>query len=149
MPSGHLPVAQQRVYRWLMKKKLFGFFGAEIVTVLAVMMTFKLIESRVHAGLIAGTFFISLGLLIVGNGFKYSSLRKTATFYLGCIHLFGVALPMVGTRLLNLSADFSDVRIWGLPGPIFHKVSTWIFMAMMLTTLAEALLSLRNKKASL
>ena len=128
-----------------MKKKLFGFFGAEVITVLAVMITFKLIENRVHAGLIAGTFFISLGLLIVGNGFKHSQLRKTVTFYLGCIHLFGVALPMVGTRLLNLSADFSDVRIWGLPGPIFHKVSTWIFMVMMIATLAEGLLALKSK----
>jgi hypothetical protein len=129
-----------------MSKRLAILFLVEVIVVVAVMFIFKMIENRVHAGLVAGSVFIALGLLIVGNGLRSFEFRKTGTFYLGAIHLGLIALPMFLTRLLNLQTGFSELTVWGLPGPVFHKLSTWFYMLLMITTLAEAILK-RKKPA--
>jgi hypothetical protein len=86
------------------------------------------------AGAIAGGVFIALGVFIVSFAIKWRLLLGTATFWLGCAHLFLVALPMVVIRLLNAEEQFSQVRIWGLSGPLFHRVSTGLYLVLMIST---------------
>ena len=59
-----------------MGKRLALLLVIEVVVVIAVMLIFKMIENRVHAGLVAGSVFIALGLLIVGSGFRSPEFRR-------------------------------------------------------------------------
>lgn len=106
----------------------------EITVVVLVTITFRAIENRLVAGAIAGGMFIALGVFIVGFAVKWRAFLRTATFWLGCMHLFLVALPMVVIRLLNAEGQFSQDRIWGLSGPLFHRVSTGLYLTLMIST---------------
>jgi hypothetical protein len=41
---------------------------------------------------------------------------------------------MVITRFLHAGDAFADVRIWGLSGPLFHRLSGWVFACLILCT---------------
>ena len=92
------------------------------------------IENRLIAGMIAGAIFVALGIFILLVGMRFHSFRKTATYWAGCLHLFGSALPLLVTRLFNYSKGFEDILVLGLPGPVFHRVSTLIFLGLMIAT---------------
>lgn len=112
---------------------------AQVMTAGAVMVTFRLIESRLVAGFVAGSFFVLLGLVILAAGLRGLIPKRSPTFALGCVHLFAVALPMMVTRLMNLGVDFREVHVWGIPGPIFHQMSTQLYVVMMGVTAGEGL----------
>ncbi|MDX9731049.1 MAG: hypothetical protein RBT63_04700 [Bdellovibrionales bacterium] len=92
------------------------------------------LEQRL-AGLIAGTGFVFVGLYgaRVGWTWRHHGAFSIAVLVLALIHLFGVALPMLGFRILSWDEPFSKVAVWGLSGPEFHKLSTrfygiWMFV---------------------
>ena len=117
-----------------MKTLFLRFFAVEVAIVVVVGVLFSVIPDKVTAGLIAGSFFVAIGAWIGVAGLRQPSLRRTPTFALALVHLFLSALPMLLTRILNRAALFEDVRIWGLPGPVFHNVSTGIYFALMAAT---------------
>lgn len=117
-----------------MKQTYLKFLIAELFVIATAIASFRFISERILAGAIAGTFFSALGFWIVFTGLRNNSVRRSATFWCGCVHLFGVALPMMITRLLNHRLEFRDVAIWGLPGPAFHQLSTAIYFLLLLTT---------------
>jgi hypothetical protein len=117
-----------------MKNLYRGFLIAEILVIFAVSVIFKLVPDKLVAGAVAGTIFVLIGIWIVTSGFRNSFVRKSPTFVLGCVHLFVVALPMMITRLMNYAAKFEDVRILGMPGPMFHHLSTVVYFLMMIAT---------------
>ena len=115
-------------------KRYFGFLlFFELVVIGLVVGAFKLIPERLVAGAVAGTIFVLLGLFIVRSGWK-DRTKRTASFWMGCVHLFGSSLPLMITRLLNSSGSFEQVDVLGLPGPVFHRVSTTIYLVMMAAT---------------
>jgi hypothetical protein len=124
-----------RFYAWLL--------AVEFLVVAAAPVIFTTIESRLLAGMLAGSIFVALGVFIVMIGLQNRAFRKGPTFWAGCLHLFGSALPLLITRLINYSSGFEDVRVLGLPGPVFHKVSTGVFAILMLATVIDLV---RSKK---
>jgi uncharacterized YccA/Bax inhibitor family protein len=130
----------QRIYR--------NFFFVEIAVIIAVTAVFKAIPERIVAGAVAGTMFVLLGLVIVGWGLKLPAVRRTPTFFAGLIHLFGSALPLMVTRFLNSAAVFEDVRVLGLPGPVFHQVSTFIYLGLMAATVFDWVRAHRAARAA-
>ena len=96
------------------------------------------LEQRV-AGLIAGSGFIFVGLYGVRTGLFEKTNRHLSWAVLGMalVHLLGVALPMLGFRLLHWNEPFSTVAVWGLSGPEFHQLSTRLYglwLALVLVT---------------
>ncbi len=125
-----------------------NYLLGEILVIIAVPSIFRGIESRLIAGAVAGTIFVALGVWIVMRGLRDSSFRWTPTFIMGAIHLFGSALPLMITRLMNAAAGFEDVLVLGLPGPVFHQVSTGIFSLLMIATGVDCIRSyLRDRRA--
>jgi hypothetical protein len=106
---------------WLLGAQLFSAFVAAIV--------FRLgLDSRV-AGLIAGTTFVAVGLLGIRTSWsaRAQGLFANIVLLMSLVHVLGIALPMIGFRLLNWSQPFSKVAVWGLSGPQFHEISTRVF----------------------
>ncbi len=128
--------------------KMNRFYGClltvELITVALAPIIFINIEDRLVAGMIAGAIFVALGIFIVMIGVQSKAFRKTATFWAGCLHLFGSALPLLITRLINFSKGFEDIVVLGLPGPVFHKVSTFIFLILILATSFDLIKSWRT-----
>lgn len=118
-------------------KDFRNLFVGEILVILLVVATFRSIEERIVAGAVAGTLFVVLGVWICGRALRSPRYRRTPTFVVGLIHLFGSALPLMVTRFANSAALFEDVRVLGLPGPVFHRVSSFIYLALLLATLVD------------
>lgn len=116
-----------------MKRYFAGLLVLELIVIAIVTTIFRLIADRAVAGVIAGTVFVLLGLFIVRGGWR-DRAKRTASYWMGCVHLFGSALPLMITRLLNWSTGFEHVNVLGLPGPVFHRVSTTIYMIMLIAT---------------
>ncbi len=129
-----------------MKRFYAGLLLVEFIAAGLAPVIFINIENRLLAGMIAGTIFVALGVFILVIGFQSRPFRKTPTFWAGCLHLFGSALPLLVTRILNFSKGFEDMFVLGLPGPVFHRVSTIIFFILMLATAFDLVKVWRTQK---
>ena len=109
------------------------------------MASFRYVTPRLLAGALAGASFLSVGAWIVISGVRTPALRRTASFALGAIHLFAVAIPMVAVRFLNPHEAFSDLKIWGLSGPDFHRLSTSVYFVLLAATVFDLILAVRRK----
>ena len=81
------------------------------------------------AGLIAGTGFIAVGVygVLMALAEKKNRHFSWAVLGMALVHVLGVALPMLGFRLLHWDEPFSKVAVWGLSGPEFHQLSTRLY----------------------
>lgn len=126
-------------------KKYFGFLLLAELAVIAVVVTiFRSIPDRFLAGAIAGTVFVLLGGYIVVSGLVEKE-KRGLSFWLGLVHLFVTSLPMMITRLLNSSTGFAEVNILGLPGPVFHRLSTTIYMILLIATALDFIFAWRRQ----
>ncbi len=113
------------------------FLFTEVLTVPVVILIFKFIEPKSHAGIVAGLFFVLIGALLVLRNFSWVNYKKSPVFWLSCVHLFLIALPMLVFRFMNLDIPFEEVRILGLEGPVLHKISENVFMCLIVSTFGE------------
>lgn len=109
----------------------------EFAVIGVVAAIFKIVTARLYAGAMAGTLFVALGVWIVFWGLRIQAVRRSASFVVGAIHLFLVALPMMIVRFLNVSAEFADVKIFGLSGPAFHRLSSVVYLLLIAATLFD------------
>lgn len=120
-----------------MRRNFIYFLAAELIVIGLVLLIFRFIEPRILAGATAGSVFVALGLYIFVSGVRNVEVRRSLTFVVGSIHLFVVALPLMITRFLNSSLVFEDVRVLGLPGPVFHQVSSYVYLALIVATVID------------
>jgi len=99
------------------------------------------IFERRWAGVIAGAGFVLVSAAIAGvawRGLLGRERRVDPAVGLGALGvLFGISLPMLGQRLLNWNEGFTELRIWGLEGPQFHRLATWGYLGWMLLVGAQ------------
>ena len=119
----------------------------EILVIPIVTIFFKIVENRMLAGAMAGGVFVALGLFIFFEGMRSRFVRRSATFALGCIHLFVISLPLMITRLANSALAFDQVLVLGLPGPLFHQISTGIYFVLMAATVFDMVRSRKLARA--
>jgi len=132
------------------RKDLLWFLVLEIAAVVWAGAVFSLFESRLVAGAMAGAYFVALGVFITYRVSRWPEKWTSPVWYPGLIHLFVVSLPMVITRFLNSDLPFDQVHILGLEGPVFHRLSTTVFSALILGTLFDlARVWLRDRKKGL
>ncbi len=111
-------------------------FLAEVVGVVFAAVVFRFgLDPRV-AGLIAGLVFVTVGIygVIVGWRDRRNSPITVAVGALAFIHVVGVALPMLGFRLLKWDEPFERIAVWGMTGPAFHTISTRLYGFWMFVT---------------
>ena len=112
--------------------------GAAILA--AVIFPSGLFERR-WAGVIAGAGFVLVSAVIAGVAWRGRLGRDRRVDPIvgsgALLVLFGVSLPTFGQRLLNWGEGFSELRIWGLEGPQFHRLATWGYLGWMLLVGAQ------------
>jgi hypothetical protein len=131
------------------RKDLLVFLGLELFAIVWAGLVFSLLPSKLFAGAMAGGYFVVFGLFVLYRISRWSRPWRSLTIYPLLVHVFGVAIPMLVTRFVHADLDFSQVKVWGLPGPVFHQLSTTIFSLLIAATVIDLLrVKLANKGIS-
>jgi hypothetical protein len=113
------------------------FLALELFAVIWAGFVFSVLQSRLLAGALAGGYFVLSGLFMVGVALKWPKKWRSFLWYPLLIHVFVISIPMVGSRFWQWSQGFDQVQIFGLPGPIFHRLSTIVFGSLLLGTVID------------
>ena len=119
------------------RKDLLIFFGLEVFAIAWAGTLFSFLPSKLLAGALAGGYFVFSGIYMLAKANLWTHKWKSFTWYLLFVHVFVISLPMVITRFAHMTMDFGDVTILGMPGPVFHGVSSGVFFALMLATVTD------------
>ena len=131
-PTGHVRPA--RPGDFMNRRDLFLFLGLQILAIAIAGLSFKIFESRLLAGAVAGGYFVLSGLFMVWRASHWADKWRSTAWYPLLTHVFLISIPMVISRFLQATQDFEEVRIFGLAGPQFHRLSTTIFMILVAGT---------------
>lgn len=115
------------------------FLVLQVLTVPLVIMLFQLIEPRILAAMLAGLWFCVTSSFMAYRSARWKDFWKRPVFILSVVFSVGVSYPMLLVRALNWSKDFSELSIWGIPGPLFHKLSNYVFLALFVMTFRQFL----------
>lgn len=122
----------------LMKRRdLILFLALELLAIAVAGLSFALIENRLIAGFTAGAYFLGFGLFVLYRLFKSGHAWRMLTTYPLLVHVFGISLPMLITRAVSADQAFESVLILGMPGPVFHQLSTTVFSILMAATFID------------
>lgn len=119
---------------FMKRRDVISFLVLELLAVAIAGLSFAMIESRLIAGFTAGSYFLGSGLYMIFRIVQTGSLWKMLMTYPLFVHVFAISLPMMVTRALSADQAFESVLILGMPGPVFHKLSTTVFSVLMLAT---------------
>lgn len=125
-------------------KNWFVILGLELATIVLVVTLFMNLDSQI-AGLIAGMLFGVLGLFIGFQLFRTRTLRSF-TFWWLFVYLFYSVFPMMLNRIQTWGTSFSEITIWGMAGPEFHKVSERIYLVLIFATLLDILFAWNKRR---
>jgi len=117
--------------------ELILFLGLQLMAIAVAGLSFSLIENRLIAGAVAGSYFVLFGLFMVLRTVRYAHKWRLIYWYPLLVHVFVIAIPMVVTRFMNSDKVFEEVRILGMEGPAFHRLSTTVFSLLILGTLID------------
>ncbi len=123
------------------RRELMLFFTLELVAILVAGLSFKFIESRFSAGMVAGAFFIISGFYMLLKAWAWRDRLKAFIIPPLFTHLFLISIPIMVVRLLNRDVNFEELTVWGVPGPMFHRISTNVFAVLILATIVDWLRS--------
>ncbi len=127
-------------------KELSLFLVLELMAIAVAGLSFTWIESRLVAGAVAGSYFILMGLFMVMRTWRYSRKWRLIYWYPLLVHVFVISIPMVLTRFLNSDRPFEEVRILGLEGPEFHRLSTTVFSILIFGTFVDLIRAWRSQQ---
>ena len=129
------------------RKDLSLFLILQLLAIAVAGLSFALIQSRLLAGGIAGFYFLFSGLYMTVKVWRWKDKWQTTMFYPLLVHVFVISLPMIVTRFLNMGTGFTRVRILGLPGPVFHQMSSLVFVILLVATLIDWVRLWRTERA--
>ena len=113
------------------------FLCLQAIGVLWATLLFSTFESRLVAGALAGGFFVISGLFMILRAYTWTGKWRSLCWYALLVHVFGISIPMVTMRFLQSGLGFESVRIWGIEGPVFHRLSGMVFVILVTATLTD------------
>lgn len=119
------------------RRDLYIFLGLEFFAAVWAGAVFSFIPARLLAAALAGGFFVLSAFYMTWRVWNWPEFWRSATIYPLTVHLWLVSLPMLITRFLHPGEVFADVHIWGLSGPVFHRLAGWVFACLVLCTLID------------
>ena len=126
------------------RRDLILFLIVEASAVAVAGGAFAVIAPRLWAGLVAGFYFIASSSWMLKRVAAWPARWRALMTYPLLVHVFVISIPMVATRLLNAGADFDEVHVWGLPGPLFHRVSVNVFGVLVAATAVDLIRARRD-----
>jgi len=125
--------AEDRVNR----RDLYIFLALEFFAVIWAGAVFSLVSARLLATALVGGYFVLSAFYMTWRAWNWPERWRSASIYPLTAHLWGLSLPMVIIRFLHAGDAFADVRIWGLSGPLFHRLSGWVYACLILCTFID------------
>jgi len=129
------------------RRDLITFLILQIIAIVWAGLVFRIFDSRLLAGFMAGAYFVGSGLYMLWRVWRWPDRIKALTLYPLAVHVFIISIPMMIVRLARTQAAFEDIQIWGLPGPVFHRLSTTVFMILIIATVIDLIRISRSKRA--
>lgn len=117
--------------------KLNLFLALQAFAIAWAGAVFSILESRLFAGALAGAYFVTSGLYMIEQTARWPGKWRSFFWYPLLAHVFVISIPMVVSRFWQWSQGFEQVRILGLQGPVFHRLSTVIFALLMVATVID------------
>lgn len=118
-------------------KDLIAFLVIEVFGIVWAAVCFKLIPSTLIAGGLAGGFFLLSGIYMLLKILRWPRWWEAWVLYPMLVYLFGCTIPMLWERFTHMNLAFSEVKVWGIPGPEFHHISSSTLGLLILVTLVE------------
>jgi len=115
-------------------KDLAIFLGIELFAIVWAGAMFSTLPNKLLAGALAGGYFIVSGIYMLSRAVHWPLKWKSLTWYVLFIHVFVISIPMVISRFAQMALAFEDVRIFGIPGPMFHNISSGVFSLLIAAT---------------
>jgi hypothetical protein len=133
-----------------MRTRDFGYFLAiEAFAIVWAGTLFTVLPSKLLAGGLAGAYFLFSGLYMIWRMRSWPARWRSPTWYILLIQVVVISLPMLISRYMQMELSFADVRILGLPGPVFHKLSNFVFSALIGATVIDLVRTKRAPKDAL
>lgn len=123
-------------------RKVLGFdFLVLALTIPLVILCFRLIPDRKIAATVAGVLFVSGPLLMAWMHLKLPWLGRADWLWWAALAQFFLvfAVPILGVRLLFWETPFEEIRIFGQPGPLWHRLANTSYLVMAIGVLASDL----------
>jgi hypothetical protein len=118
-------------------RDLIIFLGIELFAIVFAIAMFKLLPSKYLAGSLAGVYFVISGIIMLAMANHWPHKWRSLTWYVLFIHVFVISLPMLMSRFAQMALSFEDVRVFGIPGPVFHEISTTVFSILIGSTVVD------------
>lgn len=131
-----------------MKRDLTVFLSMQIIAMVVAILSFRFIEVRWQAALVAGVAFVIVGVAMVLRSLKWTNRFRYLSFYAARIHLYLFSLPMLLVRWRYSGHDFSQIQVMGIPGPVFHRWAEMFYMALVAATLIDLIRERRGLRKS-
>lgn len=112
-----------------------GLLAAHIA---AVIFLFRLIDDRRLAGVIAGSLFLEIGVLLAFLEVKFGRGLKSLVFWAAAFFLVVSAIPVMSLRLTHWDMAFDEIEWMGLTGRQLHSFSNATYLLMAGAVIIEA-----------
>jgi hypothetical protein len=113
------------------KKDYLQILIFQILTIPVVSAFFILIKPAKVAALFAGALFLIFGTFALVKVQRQPNSKKNPLLWLLYAHLFLISLPLISVRLFNWDSEFENLLIFGLPAPLFHTLSSYVYMGIL------------------
>lgn len=123
-----------------------NYLSIQVVVMIGVMASFKLIPEKQVAAVIAGLLFLVSSVGIVLFEMKHPDFKKRFTFWGTLAFILTSAIPILALRLLNWGVPFEELSVLGIPGTELHKFSNYMFFLMVVCLFVD--ISLERQKAA-
>lgn len=132
-----------------MRTRDFGIFlGFEIFSIVWAGLLFTRLESRVLAGALAGSFFLLSGLVMLWWMHRWEAKWRAPTWYVALFQVYAISFPLMVSRFFQIGMEFENVRILGFTGPVFHQISNFVFIVLVLSTIFDGVRAIKTKRAA-
>lgn len=123
-----------------------NYLSVQVVVMIGVMASFKLIPEKQVAAVVAGLLFLVSSLGILYFEMKHADYKKRFTFWGTLAFVLACAIPILALRLLNWGVPFEELSVLGIPGPEIHKFSNYMFFLMVICLFVD--ISIERQKAA-
>lgn len=121
------------------QKRFLAYLAVQVLVIISVILIFKLMSDVKIASTVAGVLFVVLPVALGGYEWKGHGFERKI-FFAGLLQFWiFFALPILGLRLFNWDAAFSDLSVFGVPGPLLHKYANTSYLIMMALTFTNYL----------
>lgn len=127
-------------------KDILWILLLQILTVPLVVLSFRTIEPKRMAAVVAACIFIAVGFTMIQITRKWVEYRSHLCYWCIRVHVFVFSVPMLIGRLIFWEKDFNEIMYFNIPGPTFHRFSEKFYIILFACTLIDLLIEIIRER---